>query len=138
MRDDDDLYIVLGATCRELPDVEKLVTSVDSNFPVILFNLKLDSARGDLGLPAFPRKDLHYRFLSFALPVYYLRTRTYSHSLLKPPYLVNYSGALYKVYPEPYQVLLDTSAGSYRRLKVLSERLPLGAVLDMLTDGMNL
>lgn len=137
VREEDDIFIVLGASCQELPDVEKLVDAAGDR-PVILFNLKLDTLRGDLGLPAFPRKDLHYRFLSKVLPVYYLRTRTYSRSMLRPPYIVNYSGALFKVYPGPYQVLLDTSAGSYRRLETMTERPPLGAVRDMLTDGMDI
>lgn len=134
---EDDMFIVLGASCQELPDVEKLVEAAGDK-PVILFNLKLDTSRGDLGLPAFPRKDLHYRFLSKVLPVYYLRTRTYSRSLPRPPYIVNYSGALFKVHPGPYQVLLDTSAGSYRRLKTVTERPPLGEVRDILTESMNL
>lgn len=137
VREDDDMFIILAASCQELPDLERLVQSA-GNRPVILFNLKLDGARGDLGLPAFPRKDLHYRFLSKILPVYYLRTRTYSRSLAKPPYLVNYSGALYRVYPGPYQVLLDTSAGRYRRLCTLEERPSLGEVRDFLTDGMDI
>lgn len=135
--DEDDLFIVLGASCQELPDVERLVLSAGDR-PVILFNLKLDSARGDLGLPAFPRRDLHFRFLSKVLPVYYLRTRTYSRSIRRPPYIVNYSGALFRVFPGPYQVLLDTAGGKYRRLSTLDERPALGEVRDMLTKGMNL
>lgn len=136
VRDDDDIFVVLGASCQELPDVEKLVEMAGSR-PIVLFNLRLDSARGDLGLPAFPRKDLHYRFLSKALPVYYLRTRTYSRSVRKAPYVVNYSGALYRVYPGPYQVLLDSERGNYERLTTLSERPALGKVRDILTDGLN-
>lgn len=135
VRDDDDMFVVLGASCQELPDVEKLVEKAGER-PVVLFNLKLDSARGDLGLPAFPRKDLHYRFLSKVLPAYYLRTRTYSRSMSKAPYIVNYSGALYKVYPGAYQVLL-TEGGNYQRLVTLEERPPLGQVRDILTDGLN-
>ncbi|KAI0562666.1 hypothetical protein FGB62_55g138 [Gracilaria domingensis] len=137
VRDEDDMFVVLGASCQELPDVERLVNDVGER-PVILFNLKLDTARGDLGLPAFPRKDLHFRFLSKALPVYYLRTRTYSRSMTRPPYVVNFSGALYKVFPGPYQVLLDTSAGNYERLTTLEERPPLGQVRDILTDGLKI
>jgi Domain of unknown function (DUF1995) len=136
-RDDDDMFVVIGASAQELPDVEKLVETAGDR-PVVLFNLKLDVSRGDLGLPAFPRKALHWRFLSRVLPVYYLRTRTYSRTLLQPPYLVNYSGALYRVYPGPYQVLLDTAAGNYRRLSTLSERPALGAVRETLTDGLDL
>lgn len=136
-KDDDDMFVVIGATCQELPDVEKLVEEAGDR-PVVLFNLKLDSARGDLGLPAFPRKALHYRFLTKALPVYYLRTRTYSRSLKKAPFLVNYSGVLYRVYPGPYQILLDTSAGAYRRLETLDERPSLGEVRDALTEGLDI
>jgi hypothetical protein len=137
VRDDDDMFVVIGASCQELPDVEALVGAAGSR-PVIFFNLKLDAARGDLGLPAFPRKALHYRFLTRVLPVYYLRTRTYSRSLKTPPYLVNYSGVLYRVYPGPYQVLLDTSAGAYRRLATLAERPSLGEVRDTLTEGLDI
>ncbi|CAN8064557.1 unnamed protein product [Agarophyton chilense] len=137
VRDEDDIFIVLGASCQELPDVERLVNAVGER-PVILFNLKLDTSRGDLGLPAFPRKDLHFRFLSKVLPVYYLRTRTYSRSMTRPPYVVNFSGALYKVFPGPYQVLLDTAAGNYERLTTLGERPPLGQVRDILTDGLRI
>lgn len=136
-RDDDDIFVVIGATCQELPDVEKLVEEAGDR-PVVLFNLKLDAARGDLGLPAFPRKALHYRFLTKVLPVYYLRTRTYSRSLKKAPFLVNYSGVLYRVYPGPYQILLDTSAGAYRRLQTSDERPSLGEVRDTLTEGLDI
>lgn len=163
VREDDDVFIILGASCQELPDVEKFVEKAGKR-PVIFFNLKLDTARGDLGLPAFPPKDLHYRFLSQCvpphhtsrqnkitiyplflyllanweikhrtcnlscnsycpqptahpfvsslhfhgfhriIPIYYLRTRSYSRSVPQPPYVVNYSGALYRVFPGDYQV----------------------------------
>ncbi len=137
VREEDDIFVVLGASAQELPDVERLVEAAGKR-PVILFNLKLDSARGDLGLPAFPRKAMHYRFLSRVLPVYYLRTRTYSRSIRKAPFVVNYSGALYRVFPGPYQVLLDSTSGNYRRLCTLEERPALGQVRDILTDGLNI
>eukprot|EP00172_Hildenbrandia_rubra_P002395 Plantae.Rhodophyta-Hildenbrandia_rubra.ctg32210.p1 GENE.Plantae.Rhodophyta-Hildenbrandia_rubra.ctg32210~~Plantae.Rhodophyta-Hildenbrandia_rubra.ctg32210.p1 ORF type:complete len:363 (+),score=52.03 Plantae.Rhodophyta-Hildenbrandia_rubra.ctg32210:128-1216(+) len=137
VQEDDHMFVVIGASAQELPDVEALA-EVAGERPVVLFNLKLDTARGDLGLPAFPRKTLHYRFLSRVRPVYYLRTRTYSRSLPRPPYVVNYSGALFRVFPGDYQVLLDTSQGKYRRVKTLKERPSLGVVRDYLTDGLDL
>lgn len=139
VKDEDDILVVIGASAQELPDVEKLVLDArEAGKPVVLFNLKLDSARGDLGLPAFPRKMLHYRFLSNIIPVYYLRTRSYTRSLKKPPFTVNYSGALYRVFPGPYQILLDTPAGKYQRLATQPTRPALGAVRDTLTEGLDI
>lgn len=137
VRDDDDMYIVLGASAQELPDVEDLAYAAGDR-PLVFFNLKLDTSRGDLGLPAFPRRALHFRFLSKIVPAYYLRTRTYSRSLTRPPYIVNYSGALFRVFPGPYQVLLDTTGGKYKRLAELDERPALGEVRDRLTDGLEI
>jgi hypothetical protein len=59
-------------------------------------NLNLETHRGDLGLPAFPSKDLHYRFLSQIKPAYFLRTRQYSQTLSRPPFILNYQGAVRK------------------------------------------
>lgn len=66
--------------------------------------MELDTLRGDLGLPAFPSKDMHYDFLSRVRPVFYLRARDYSKSVPVPPFIVNYSGALFREYPGPWQV----------------------------------
>jgi len=139
IRPDDGMFVILGATAQELPDVERLVEKVGDR-PVIFFNLKLDVSRGDLGLPAFPSKAMHFRFLSKILPAYYLRTRGYSRSIPVPPFLVNYSGALYKVYPQKWQVLLDNNAAgersgdsSYIRVATFDERPSLGEVRDIMT-----
>jgi hypothetical protein len=49
-------------------------------------------------------QELHYNFLSFFRPVFYLRARDYSKSVPIAPFLVNYSGALFREYPGPWQV----------------------------------
>ena len=64
------MYIIVGASAQELPDVELYEQIKDDkdengNCPTIVFyNLKLDVLRGDLGAPAFPGKDFQDRFLS--------------------------------------------------------------------------
>ena len=66
--------------------------------------------RADLGLFSFPEKDLHYRFLSRIKPVYYLRTRAYSRPLTSP-FVINYSGAIFREYPAPWQVMVKQNTG---------------------------
>lgn len=44
------------------------------------------------------------RFLSKLRPVFFLRPRDYSKSVPVAPFIVNYSGALFREYPGPWQV----------------------------------
>lgn len=129
-----DLYIVLVASAQELPDVEALADQVDA--PIVFYNLKLDILRGDLGAPAFPPKSFQDRFLSRVRPIYYLRTRQYSRSTPTPPFLMNYQGCIFRSYPGEYQTLLDTGAGSYRRLHGNPIRPGLGAFKEELTEAL--
>jgi hypothetical protein len=132
-----DLYICIVASAQELPDIEALHNIVkEDNIPIILYNLKLDVLRGDLGAPAFPPKAFHDRFLSRIKPIYYLRTRQYSRSTSKPPFLVNYQGCLFRAYPGQYQTLLDTGRGSYRRLLGQEIRPALGEFKEQLTQAL--
>ena len=80
--------------------------------------MKLDTLRGDLGIPAFPPKDFQDRFLSRLRPTYYLRTRQYSRTKAEPPFVVNYQGCLFRQYPGEYQTLLDIGDGNFRRVEV--------------------
>jgi hypothetical protein len=132
-----DIYVGLTFSAQELPDVEELDTREQSKKPIILFNLKLDTQRGDLGLPAFPPKDLQWRFLSRAKAVYFLRTRQYTLSLPEPPFVVNYQGAIFRQYPGPFQCLLDT--GKTFRPVTTSERRPaLGEFKETITKALKI
>ena len=93
---DADVYVCLTFSAQELPDLQTLFAAEQETKPVILFNLKLDTQRGDLGLPAFPPKSLQWGFLSRVKPAYYLRTRQYSLSLPQPPFVINYQGAIFR------------------------------------------
>lgn len=44
------------------------------------------------------------RFLSKLRPVFFLRPRDYSKSVAVAPFIINYSGALFREYPGPWQV----------------------------------
>ena len=130
-----DIYICLTASAQELPDIEEL-HELEPEKTIICYNLKLDVLRGDLGAPAFPRKEFQDRFLSRVKPVYYLRTRQYSRSTPNPPFIVNYQGCLFRAYPGQYQTLLDTGTGSYRRLLGSDVRPALGTFKEQLTDAL--
>lgn len=138
-----DVYVCLGVSAQELPDVEELFQleqqqASDNNQTVtptiVFYNLKLDILRGDLGAPAFPPKAFQDRFLSRVKPVYYLRTRQYSRSTPRPPFLVNFQGCLFRSYPGQFQTLLDTGTGRYRRICGSDFRPPLGQFKQELTD----
>jgi Domain of unknown function (DUF1995) len=130
---DADVYICLSSSAQELPDIEEL-HNLEPSKTIVLYNLKLDVLRGDLGAPAFPSKDFQDRFLSKVKPAYYLRTRQYSRSTPNPPFLVNFQGCLFRAYPGQYQTLLDTGKGRYRRVKGNTVRPALGAFKQELID----
>ena len=142
---DTIMYIIVVASAQELPDVEELYEQIKNERDettgqqqpvIVLYNLKLDILRGDLGAPAFPGKDLHDRFLSRIKPVYYLRTRQYSRSVSTPPFVLNYQGCLFRAYPGHYQTLLDTGTGRYRKVVGNDIRPPLGTFKEQLTDAL--
>lgn len=65
--------------------------------------------------PTLHAQSLHFDFLSQIKPVYLLRTRAYSRTISKKPFLVNYQGAQFRVYPGEYQCLLDVGS-RYKRV----------------------
>lgn len=137
-----NMYVVVVASAQELPDIEELYEQIkdtkenDEPPVIIMYNLKLDVLRGDLGAPAFPSKDFQDRFLSRVKPVYYLRTRQYSRSTNRPPFILNYQGCLFRSYPGHYQTLLDTGTGRYRKVLGNDIRPALGEFKEQLTDAL--
>ena len=65
-------------------------------------------------------------------------TRSYSLSLSVPPFLIAYSGVLFRRYPEEWQTLLDRGQGSYRRVTSSGDRPNLGTFKSQLTAALKL
>ncbi|XP_047080695.1 protein LPA3-like [Lolium rigidum] len=126
------LYIFINSSTQDLSSIEKYVENFAGSAPVVLFNLELDTLRSDLGLLGFPPKELHYRFLSQFTPVFYIRQRDYSKTIAVTPYIVNYSGAVFRQYPGPWQVMLKQADGSYACVAESASRFTLGQAKDEL------
>ncbi|KAF8067228.1 LPA3 [Scenedesmus sp. PABB004] len=133
-----DVFIVANVTGVELPALEEYTLTVAAGKPVVTWNLELDTLRGDLGLLGYPPKDVHYRFLSRVRAAFFLRARDYSKSVAAAPFIINYSGALFREYPGPWQVLLKQDSGDYACIAEDAVRYNLGDVKEELMAAMGL
>merc|ERR1711869_142309 len=96
----------------ELPDIRRYHEQYGQDKVFMLFNLQLETLRADLELIGFPPRSLHIEFFTRFRSIFFLRNRQYSKSVNVPPFLINYSGALFREYPGPWQVMLRQDDGS--------------------------
>lgn len=69
--------------------------------------------------------------------------RAYSRTITRPPFLINYSGCLFRTYPGKWQVLLEVpdeqnGGGRYESVRLESERPALSEVREMLAQELQL
>lgn len=133
-----DVFMTINASTVELADIERYTNEVIGARPVVLWCLELDLLRADLGLLGFPPKDLQYRFLSQFRPVFYIRQRDYSKSVAVAPFIINYSGILFREYPGPWQCMLRQDNGVYACVAEQQERYNLGGFKEELMVAMGL
>jgi len=133
-----DVFLIANVSAVELPAVEAYVNEVVKDKVAVTWNLELDTLRGDLGLLGYPPKDVHYRFLSTLRPVFFVRIRDYSKAVPVAPFIVNYSGALFREYPGPYQIMLKQDSGEYACIAEDPVRYNLGEVKEELLAAMGL
>ncbi|CAL8467622.1 g7160 [Coccomyxa elongata] len=133
-----DVFIVVNASTIELLDLERYVEETIGSRPLVLWNLELDTLRADLGLLGFPPKELQFRFLSQFTPVFYIRQRDYSKSVAVAPFIINYSGCIFREYPGPWQVMLRQDNGQYACIAEDERRYNLGEAKEEMMAAMGL
>lgn len=133
-----DIFIATNASAVELTEIEKYKASVVGERPLVLWNLELDTLRADLGLLGFPPKSLQYNFLCKFKPVFYIRQRDYSKTVSVAPFLLNYSGALFREYPGVWQVMLKQDNGDLACIAERSERYTLTEAKEEMMEAMGL
>lgn len=70
--------------------------------------------------------------------MYIMRSRSFATSLRRPPFIVNYSGLLYRTYPEPYQCILNIGDGKNKMVKAVDDRPTNMGFRNYLTDALRL
>lgn len=133
-----DVFVAVNASTVELPELETYTLETIKDRALITWNIELDNLRADLGLLGFPPKDLQYRFLSSIKPVFYIRQRDYSKTVSVSPFIINYSGALFREFPGPWQAMLRQDNGTYACVAERPERYALGAFKLELAKAMGL
>ena len=133
-----EVFVAVNASTVELPELERYALETVKDRKLITWNMELDNLRADLGLLGFPPKDLQYRFLSTIKPVFYIRQRDYSKTVSVSPFIINYSGALFREYPGPWQAMLRQDNGTYACVAESAERYALGAFKLELSKAMGL
>lgn len=117
MEDDDDAFLVIEPSAVEVKEVEKMYEAAGER-PFVMLNPRLEDV-AIIGI-GYAGRQLRERFLSTIETVY----------CIKP---LN-GAAIFRCYPQPWQVWLEKSPGDYELIAEEAER-PIGEVLDRILMG---
>ncbi|MGP1387422.1 MAG: DUF1995 family protein [Thainema sp.] len=117
IEEDDDAFLIIEPSAVEVKKVEKMYEAAE-NRPFVMLNPQLEDV-AIIGI-GYAGRQLRERFLSTIETVY----------CIKP---LN-GAAVFRCYPQPWQVWLENSPGNYDLIAEEAER-PIGEVLDRILMG---
>lgn len=110
---EDQFFLLVDASSVEIAQVEQLCKLAE-NRPVLLLIPRLEEAAGVVGI-GLAGRQLRDRFLSTLFSGYYLRPLQ--------------GAALFRCYPQPWQVWLEAAEGEYKLISETTHK-PVGDELD--------
>mmetsp|Transcript_32457 Transcript_32457/g.72142 ORF Transcript_32457/g.72142 Transcript_32457/m.72142 type:complete len:497 (-) Transcript_32457:62-1552(-) len=134
----EDIYVFI--VCQEavdLPIIQQYVEKADRIAAKqgrvlrhVLFNLNLNKLRTDIEFyrtvtpfrPGLATPEVHFDFLATFRPAYFIRFLKSTLTVLRNPFNIDYSGALYRAFPGPWQVFMQDVDGSYNTVDVHDKR----------------
>lgn len=134
----EDVYVyIIAQEAGELPKIRNYVEKADAVATKqgrvlrhVLFNLNLNKLRSDIKFfktvvpfrPGLATPKVHSDFLATFRNSYLIRFGKYTMTVVRDPYNINYTGAMYHAYPSPWQIFMQDTDGSYRTVDVSEKR----------------
>lgn len=134
----EDVFVyIIAQEAGELTKVRNYVEKADAVATKqgrvlrhVLFNLNLNKLRSDIQFyrTVVPFRlgnatpQVHSDFLATFRNAYLIRFGKYTMSLLRDPFNIDYTGAMYHAYPSPWQIFMQDTDGSYRTVDVQDKR----------------
>ena len=107
--------------------------------PIILFNLKIDTQRGDLGPTGVPTQGPPVAVSIKSESGLFLTDKAvHAFSFPEPPFVVNYQGAIFRQYPGPFQCLLGHGQSAFRPVSTSARRPALGEFKETITMALKI
>jgi len=134
----EDVFVfVIAQESSELPQIRKYVELSDAVAAKqgrvlrwVLFNLNLNKLRSDIVYyktvvplrPGLATEKVHFDFLTTFRNAYLIRFGKYTMTVLRDPFNINYTGAMFRAYPGPFQIFMQDEDGTYRTIDANDKR----------------